>query len=190
MFRKLGLATVALIAMVGLALASGLWHGFPIINGASYCSSYVNANCVNTVAAGPALTGLETIPVDTHAPNGQAPQTALLSLQDIGSGIYDYEVPVTTNTITETNLMNQLIIDPAGTLAALTVVLPAATTLVDGQQWGMCTTQIISALTLTAGSGTTVKNAPTALLVPVATGAASCFRMRYVLSKTAWYRVQ
>jgi hypothetical protein len=47
-----------------------------------------------------------------------------------------------------------------------------------------------SSLTVTAGSGTTVMNAPTAMLVPVATGAASCVAWIYYAANTKWYRVQ
>ena len=85
-----------------------------------------------------------------------------------------------------------MLIQPAGTIAAFTVVFPAATTLTeaDGQLFGLCTTQIVTALTVTAGAGTTVSNAPTALLVPVATGAGSCVEWIYRLSNTTWYRVQ
>lgn len=190
-FRKSLIAGAALFASVGVALATGLWWGLPIIDGASYCASTTNNTCTSTIPAGPALTGNELVPVDTMASGGAAvPQTAYLSVMTLGAGVLDFQVPLTGATITETAQMNQLIIDPAGTLATLTVQLPAATGLLNGQVWGMCTTQVITALTLTAGSGTTVKNAPTAMLVPVATGAASCFAYRYVKAQTAWYRIQ
>jgi hypothetical protein len=83
-----------------------------------------------------------------------------------------------------------LILEPAGTIAALTVVWPAATGLTDGQLMGICTTQIVTALTTTNGAGATVLNAPTALLVPVATGAGSCVEWVYRVTNTSWYRVQ
>jgi|SRR5665213_822805 len=195
--RKLILTCAVVAGVVASAVAAlsqsgsmGLWLGFPQLGGPSYCSSTVNGVCTNTVPAGPAITGNEVIPADTHAAGGQQPQSGIIPLAAIGAGPYDYEVPLTGATITETAQQNDLIIDPAGTIAALTIVLPVSTTLVDGQRWGMCTTQIVSTLTLTAGSGTTIKDAPTAMLVPVATGAASCFKFRYIVSKTAWYRTQ
>lgn len=192
MLKKALLGAAALVATVAIAIAGGggMWNGYPQVNSPSYCSSFVNGNCVNTVPAGPAATGNEQIPGDTEAAGGQNPQTVTIPAPLMGVGLTDYEVPLTGATITETQQMRQLIIDPAGTLAALTVVLPAATTLIDQQEWAMCTTQIITALTLTAGSGSSVKNAPTALLVPVATGAASCVKYHYVAAKTAWYRLQ
>lgn len=189
--NKIGL-TVA--AFVGIALASAVGQIFapnlPIIGGASYCSSTVNAACVNTVAAGPALSGSEFIPVDTGIASGQQPTSAKVNLQTLGSGTYQYVVPVTADTVTATALNNQVIVNPAGTIAALTFVTPAASALLDGQVLGFCTTQIITTLTVTAGSGTTVANAPTAMLVPVATGAASCVRWRYRQANTTWYRTQ
>ena len=45
-------------------------------------------------------------------------------------------------------------------------------------------------LDFTAGSGTTVNNKPTALLVPVTTGGASCVEWVYRATNTTWYRVQ
>lgn len=185
------LALVALLSVASLATAfAQSWPNVPIIGGASYCQSTVNGACVSTIPAGPALSGSETIPADTNASQGQSPQTAKLNIQTIGGGTYQYAAPLTGATITATNLNNQLIIEPAGTIAALTVVFPAATTLLDGQSLGLCGTQIVTTLTMTAGSGTTISNPATAMLVPVATGDGSCMRWRYRLSNTTWYRTQ
>jgi hypothetical protein len=79
------LTAVGLLTVVGVApvaYAAGLFNGFPVPNGASYCSGYsgyptsattpgVNAtpnNCNSTVPAGPALTGNEYYPADTAVP--------------------------------------------------------------------------------------------------------------------------
>jgi hypothetical protein len=78
----------------------------------------------------------------------------------------------------------------SGTVTALTITTPASTNLIEGQLFGICTNNIITTLTVTAGSGTTVSLAPTALLVPVITGAASCVEWVYRVSNTTWYRVQ
>jgi len=190
MLKKLGLSFTALIATVAIATGAGLWAGLPIINGASYCSSTNNSTCVNTVPAGPALTGNELIPADTSVGGGSTPSTAYIPAQVAGIGPYQYAAPLTGATLTLTAQQRRLVIEPAGTIAALTVVFPAASGLLDGQLMGLCTTQIVTALTLTAGSGTTILNGPTALLVPVATGAASCVEWIYRSSNTSWYRVQ
>lgn len=187
-FRKLMYIIAGLIATVVVARAQ-FWGNLPNIGGPAFCSSTVNNNCVNTVAAGPAITGLETIPADTNAPGGQSPQTGKFSLAALGLGPYQYSAPLNGVAISVTPQARHLIIEPAGTLAALTVFLQPATNLTDNQTFGLCTTQIVTSFTLTAGSGTTVLGAPTALLVPVTTGGASCPEWVYRSSNTTWYRV-
>ena len=191
MIKRISLSLVAIFAVASVALAAGLWANFPIVGGASYSCGSVNAVSNCTVAAGPVrLTGSETIPADTNLSGGQTPQTVLLKPAVLGAGPHQYAASLNGDTVTLTALQRRLIIEPAGTIAGLTVVFPAAAGLVDNQLMGICTTQIVSSLTVTAGSGTTVANAPTALLVPVATGAGSCVEWVYRLSNTTWYRVQ
>lgn len=191
MFKRLAFSLVAL-AFAGMATA-GIWNNFPKVGGAAYCITYVNGVCQQTVPAGPsALTGNETIPLDTNLPNGRMPQTVIANIGKLGAGKTTFNTPVTTDNVTIDAQTRQLIVTPAGTIAAMTLTFPAASTLTeaDGQRFGFCSTQIITTLTVTAGSGTTVSNAPTAMLVPVATGAASCVEWIYRLSNTTWYRVQ
>lgn len=191
MLKKIGLSLFALISTIVIANAiSGNQLGFPIINGASYCSSYTNSTCSNTVAAGPALTGDETLIVNTNIGGGASPQTALVDVTTLGAGPYQYNAPLTLAELTLTGKQRRLILEPAGTIGNLQVTFPASTELTDGQLMGLCTTQIVTALTLNAGSGTTILNKPTALLVPVATGAGSCVEWVYRVTNTTWYRVQ
>jgi hypothetical protein len=56
-------------------------------------------------------------------------------------------------------------INPAGTLAALTVQFPLNP--IEGQRLAIVSTQIVTALTLTAGTGDTINGAATALAVNV-----------------------
>lgn len=189
MFKRL-LPTVAILAVATVAAMAQFAPNMPNIGGPSYCQSTVNAVCVSTIPAGPAVTGSETIPADTNASGGQSPQSGRFTLPTIGAGTLDYYTPVTTDTVTALNTTRQVIVNPAGTIAAMTFVTPAATTLVNGQRLGLCTTQIVTTLTTTAGTGTTVSNAPTALLVPVATGAGSCVEWIYRTANTTWYRTQ
>lgn len=84
-------AVAAVLVAVGaatLAHAAGLFNGFPVGNGASYCSGYsafpsgtttpgtlpTPNQCNSTVPAGPALTGNEYYPADTAVP-GATTQT-------------------------------------------------------------------------------------------------------------------
>lgn len=192
LFARIGLALIATVMAAG-AIA-GIWNNsFPIVGGASFSCGSVNAVSNCTVAAGPtAITGNETVPADTNLSSGGMPQTVQIPIRQIGGGLTTYNVPVTGDSVTITNLTRQLMINPAGTLANFTIVFPAATTLTasGNTRFGFCTTQIISTLTLTAGSGTTIANGPTAMLVPVATGAASCVEWIYQLSGTTWFRTQ
>ncbi len=190
MIKKLGLALV--LTLVSAAAIAGFWNTqFPILGGASFCGSTVNASCVSTIPAGPTvMTGNETVPGDTNLTGGANPQTVQIPVRLLGGGAFTYNVPVTGDSITIAATTRRLIVNPAGTIANLTIVTPAATTLYNGQVLGLCTTQIVSTLTTTAGAGTTVNGAPTALLVPVTTGGASCVEWIYRTADTTWYRIQ
>ena len=190
MLRKFLLGSIAALGVVGVSAVAQQWLPFPIVGGSSFCSSTVNNTCVNTVPAGPALSGNESIPADTNAANGQSPQTVKIPVTALGVGTLDYSAPTSGTLITANSTTRQIIVKPAGTLAALSLILPAASVLTNGQRIGFCTTQIITAMTVYAGTGTTVSNAPTAMLVPVATGAASCVEWIYRQADTTWYRVQ
>lgn len=199
MFKKLGLAlgsyikkpvliVTAFIACAALPVAAQMWWPFPQIGGSSYCSSSVNNVCVTTIPAGPALTGNETFPTDTNATGGQNPQTGKTSILTLGAGPYQYVAPLAAATINIANTTRQLVIDPAGTIGSLYVAFPPSNLLLDGQKLGICTTQIITALVIYSGAAT-VNGAPTAGLVPVTTGGASCPEWLYRTANTTWYRI-
>lgn len=68
MLRKIAIGLFATVAVTGIAaLAQTFAPNMPILGGPAYCSSTNNGVCVNTVPAGPSLTGNETIPADTNA---------------------------------------------------------------------------------------------------------------------------
>ncbi len=198
MLKKILLSLTALISTIVIANAiSGNQLGFSIIDGASYCSSTGNGGvCNNTVAAGPALTGNETILANTNLANGANPQTGILSLASIGAGKLDVEAPTTGATLTVDAQTRQLIVAPTTTIATLGITLPAAaSTMYNGQRIGVCGTQIVTAVTMSAGTGNTFGSTVTsqAMLVPIVTGGASC--MEWIYSKTSatagvWYRTQ
>ncbi len=187
MLKKL-LVAASIALFPSLAIAQTFAPDFPILGGPSYCFTTVNGVCTRTIPAGPAMTGAETVPADTNV-GASGVQAVKIPVAGF-FGILTYNVPVTGDTITLTNVTKQLIVNPAGTIAALTIVTPVATGLVNGQMLGICGTQIVTTLTMTAGSGTTLSNAPTAMLVPVATGAGSCFQFIYNQANTTWYRTQ
>jgi len=205
MIKKLGLAILlslsASLAVAQTGGSGGQGAGFPTVGipADTQCTSYGNGGTCRAYApAGPtAVTGAETVLSDTHLPSGQAPATVNMPITAMGGGKLVINTPVTTDVITVDAQTRQLIVTPAGTIAALTVNLPAAssTTPYNGQRFGLCGTQIVTALTMGAGTGNTFGSTVTsqAMLVPVVTGAASC--MEWIYSKTSatagvWYRTQ
>lgn len=192
MLKKLGISAALLIGSLAVAMAAGLFAGYPLVGdtAGTTCLSTGNNNVCNQFRpAGPSIiTGLEQIPADTGS--GTQPTTVLIPPAALGAGPYVYNAPLTGASITLTNLQRRLVLEPAGTIAALTVVTPAASTLIDGQLLGICSTQIVTALTLTEGTGTTMLGKATALAVPATTGGASCPEWIYRQSNTTWYRTQ
>lgn len=193
MLKKLSLSICALVAAVGLAVAGGAFQGFPLVggDGASNCLSFGNNGVCNQFQpAGPAtLTGNETVAADTNI-QGTGINTVAIDITSLGAGPYLYNAPLTGASITLTAQTRRLVLEPAGTIAALTVVWPAAAGLVDNQLMGICSRQVVTALTTTNGTGATVLDAPTALTAPLTTGAASCVEWVYRIANTSWYRVQ
>lgn len=195
--KRLAYSVLAIFALGAVGAIAQQWPNIPVLGGPSYCGSTTNNVCVQTVPAGPAMTGLETVPADTNnATTGSAsPQTVKVPITSMGAGVTVVTTPVTGDTITVASTTRQLIVTPAGTIAALTVNLPAASaSMVTGQRIGICGTQIVSTLTSGAGTGNTFSTtAPTAMLVPVVTGAASCFEYVYVKTSATvgiWHRTQ
>lgn len=186
MFKKLIFAGLVTLGVVSVAYAAGLFQGYPIAGGPSYCNSLVNGVCNQTIAAGPATTGSELIPADTRLPNGQNPQTVLVPITVLRGGLTTLATPLTGASITTTAQTSKLLLNPAGTIAALTIVLPAGSTLIDGQTLDVGSSQIVTALTLTSGTGTSIVGGPTTIAAP------GGFTLAYKASSATegtWYRL-
>src|SRR4051812_28265205 len=106
-------ALISALVMLPAALLAQSWPNLPIIGAPSYSCGSVNAVSNCTVPAGPAITGNETVPVDTNLSNGAQPQTAKISLPALGAGVTVVSVPVTTDTLTVASTTRQLIVNPA-----------------------------------------------------------------------------
>lgn len=76
-----------------------------------------------------------------------------------------------------------LILTPTGTFAAGTLVLPAVATVVDKQSLTVNSTQVVTALTISANGATAVIGAPTTL------AANAFFTLKFDLTTKNWYRV-
>lgn len=93
---------------------------------------------------------------------------------------YDYQVLTTGFSYTFAAGITTLIANPAGTLATGTITMPAAPA--DGMVVTFNSTQIITALTVSANAGQSIVNAVTTL---AAGGGANYI---YRLTNTTWYR--
>lgn len=182
---------IAALAFIGVALAqSGVQSGLPVIGGASYCSSYVNAVCTNTVPAGPtAVTGAETVAVQTNLSAGQAPQTAAMSMRALNAA------PITLNTcaaaacgtVTIGANSGGVMLSYSTTIDSATVALPTAANSMDGQRISIGANYTVTSLTVTAGSGTTLSvSTPTALTA--STTAPQGYE--FVRLGTVWYKLR
>lgn len=92
---------------------------------------------------------------------------------------YTYNQPATGATITTATGEQRTIIDPAGTIAALTLTTPPSP--VNGQIWGFASTQIVTTLTITGTAGATVNAPPASMAVD------SNYRMIYRATGTTWH---
>lgn len=92
-----------------------------------------------------------------------------------------YEVPLTGFEIESRSSV--VILEPAGTLATGEVVLPDNP--IDGQQFRIISTAVVTAFTLTAGEGDTVL----AAVAPSTLAANTGLRFVYRLANRTWYRL-
>lgn len=99
--------------------------------------------------------------------------------QDVRTGT---TAPATGFSITIGAGIHALVLDPAGTLATGTVTMPAEPP--DQFRLEVASTQTITALTVAANAGQTIKNAPTTL------AAGGAFAYRYSEANSTWYKVQ
>lgn len=93
---------------------------------------------------------------------------------------YDYQVLTTGFTYTFAAGTQVLVINPAGTLATGTITMPASPA--DGMTVRFSSSQIITALTVSANTGQSIVSA--VITLAVGGGAAYIYR----LANTTWYR--
>lgn len=172
--------------LIGAAYAGGAFQGYPLVggDGQSNCLSFGNNGVCNQYQpAGPAdLPPLSTIPADTNvqgAGSNANPATVVLPAVLTGATVLD-AAPLTGTTVALPAGTAKLMLTPAGTIAALTVTLPAAAQLYDGQPLSIYSSQTVTALTVTAGSGTTIVPAITTVT------AAAPIKLVYNQNSTQW----
>lgn len=99
------------------------------------------------------------------------------------AAIYQYAAPSSGNSITINDGTQMLVLDPAATLATLTVTMPAHPS--DGQRVGLSSTQAVTTLTLNANAGQSfAANAGLGTLTAGSAGASWLYRA----ATATWYR--
>lgn len=183
------IAALAFVMIAGAAVA-GMWNNFPIVGGASYCITTINAVCSQTAPAGPtAVTGNETIPGDTNLSGGRAPQTVVFSMRSLNAA------PITFVTCAAAACGSNTIADNAGgimlaystTIDSATVVTPL--TPMDGMRFSIAADHTVTSLTVTANTGTTL-SVTTPTVLTASTTVPQGYEYMYVASTTKWYRVR
>jgi hypothetical protein len=93
---------------------------------------------------------------------------------------YSYQQPASGATLTASAHLAAYVVDPAGPLAGLTIVLPAAPN--DGDAFLVVATQPIALLTILPAAGQSVAGAPSGL------GRGGAVRWLYDATQATWYR--
>lgn len=191
---KIALAGFALIAFAGFATAQqGLFGPFPIIGGASYCSSTNNGVCQQTIPAGPvALTGSETMLVNTNLSQGRSPQNALVSPATLNANPITF-LTVTTPpaTLVATNKDGGVVYASAATITAATITLPASAQ--QNQRYEVSSNQTITTLTVNAASGDSLATNTTPTVLTASTTAPNGYTFvcdKAGTSNCVWHRLR
>lgn len=92
-----------------------------------------------------------------------------------------FQAPMTGDSITLGDNSKTLVIQPAGTLVSLTIVMPANP--VNCQEVRFSSSQVITTLTVNANAGQTISNAPTTI------AAGQGYAFMYKLADTNWVRL-
>lgn len=185
MFKKSLAAIVALLAAGSIAAFAGMFNGFPIIGGSSYCMTTINGVCSQTIPAGPTyLTGNETIPVDTNLSQGQNPQTALVTTGYLG-GFNSSKQSGATITYTVGNTIRNVILTHTTTITSAAITAPANP--INGQVVKIGSSHTVTTFSFVANTGQTL-----AVTTPTVLTASTTVPQGYefIYYDTVWYRMQ
>ncbi len=198
MKMRSAMLAVGLLACLAVPVAAGLWSNFPTQGVAAHCASTNQANttvptgstnCTTTIPAGPTTkSGLETVPADTNAAGGAAPQTVNFGLASLNALPITVQAALTSslNTISATALQGGIILTASGTISQVTLSMPPNP--IDDQQFALSANQTITTLLVNAWTGDSIDTSPT-VLTKSTTGAYG-YRWVYDKTTTKWYRLQ
>ena len=171
------------------AFADGIYSGWPLIGGPSYCGTLLNGSCTQTIAPNEsAVSGQEYIPSD-YGPFGTAGATGvtngLFSVLQLGNGLTVDQTTVGTTQTIPANVSYFYLDGAQG--SALTVTMPASA--VDGQIIHIiCEAATVG--TLTVAANTSVVTQVLKVNPNAACTAGVGYAWRYTASNLTWYRIQ
>lgn len=187
MLKKLGFGFAGLIATVAVSLGAGLWQGFPIVGGASYCETTVNAVCTQTIPAGPSLlTGTEKVPADTQLSGGRSPQTVLIPTATLMNNGTSLQTGATITYTVAAGISN-VVLSHSGTITSAAITAPAAP--IDGQRVKIGSDQTVTTFSFVANTGQTL-SVTTPTVITASTTVSYGYEFIYVASTAKWYRLQ
>ena len=147
---------------------------------------------INQLSQMSAVSGADLLPIYSSS-NGDARKLSVSALltyfqqqfasPTVSTSLY---VPTTGFSIAVTTPVSEqqwLLLQPAGTLASGTIVLPLNTSTPDGTEVLITTTQTITALTIGLNGAVAVNGTPTTL------SAGAAVRLRYYQSTLSWYAI-
>ncbi|MGH7174939.1 MAG: hypothetical protein ACREGR_01100, partial [Minisyncoccia bacterium] len=171
------------------AVSTGDTVGTIIFNGYGASAYKTCAQIVGSIAeTSPSNTAMGGTLKFSVTPIGSVTPSTVFKLKSTGlfmnasiAPTYTYNVPVTGFSLTIGAGIDNLILDPAGTLATGTVTMPAAP--LDGQRVTIASSHIVTTLTVQGNTGQTLDGTITSI---AANGFATWI---YLATPATWYRV-
>ena len=182
----LGAAVVALSG--GIALAAGIFPGFPIMFGSSYCNAYSidGKTCASTIPAGPTqMSGNEQIPGDTEIASGVPPQTVVFTPPTLAQTTMIASTFTAGSSVTVPNSVYIYDLYQNGTIASAAITLPANPA--NNQSFTLYTSSTVTSVAVSPNAGQSMNLGFTG---NTGLTAAGTYRWVYQASNTTWYRVQ
>jgi hypothetical protein len=185
--KRLGIAAFLIAALSSAVMAAGAFFGYPIVGGAAYCATTVNATCTSTIPAGPtSLTGTENIPADTLLSGGRSPQTVSIpSALLMNNGLAVVSGVATTYTVAAG--ISNVVLSHSTTIDSSTVTAPAAP--IDGQRVRIGADHTVTTFAFAANTGQTLA-VTTPTVLTASTTVPAGYEFVYQASSAKWFRLQ
>lgn len=187
MLRKLGLGLAALVTSAAIGWSAGLFQGLPVVGGASYCGTTVNAVCTQTIPAGPTtLTGVEKVPADTQLSGGRSPQSVYVPTALLMNNGTSLQTGVAI-TYTVADGISNVVLSHTTTIDSAAITAPANP--IDGTRVRIGATNTVTAFSFVANTGQTLA-VTTPTVLTASTTVPAGYEFIYVASTAKWYRLQ